>query len=459
MLLIDRFDENRNFRILKNDRQLFHNALKHVLYGEQRFHVKNEGAPDFDLVYVDNDKRSKSDDSFPDSGFYRDQMMFPPYFFYDEDRTDKINLDLLEGFDEIFFEEVNEYSIVIARLALKHTKLRVTFKDERIFLMPDLSPKIKLSDKPVTENRLYAQKKYYSVFTEKNNYCIMGLFHSLFLLQGFGPLPEKGARYLELTIRKTEGIGSILSIYRRARNALGKLGIEVYLEPGSIRYDEEMISKYFQIGGKPEDATEENTIFVKGFNSFVLNHFMLRNDGTVDINMLKPSFVKEMKEYADSILADKKVLGVLLRGTDVVLANYSDDFRPVPVDDCISYIKEMDRENSYDKIFVATEDALFLESMKDAFPNRILAVAQERFRVSDFGNAHYISELEKNRNAGSAYRASVEDTTVNYYYAMYILSRCESFVANCMCNGVNLACAFREEPFEKKVILSQILNK
>ena len=67
----------------------------------------------------------------------------------------------------------------------------------------------------------------------------------------------------------------------------------------------------------------------------------------------------------------------------------------------------------------------------------------------------YISDLEKSEKTGESYRASVDDTTVNYLYAMYMLSKCDSLVSNCMCSGVNLATSFNEGRYTRVDIQSK----
>ena len=69
----------------------------------------------------------------------------------------------------------------------------------------------------------------------------------------------------------------------------------------------------------------------------------------------------------------------------------------------------------------------------------------------------YISDLEKQSYSGAAYYASVEDTTVNYLYAMYMLSRCESFISNCMCSGAKLVTSFNDGKFVRNEIVSEML--
>ena len=459
MLSITEFDRNNNYRTLQSAPGGFHEALKHVLRGETRFHVRNGGGADYDLVYTPNDARAKADATFPDSAFFKSELIFPPYYFYDEDDTDRINLDLLDGFDEVFFEEANEYTLAVARLALRHTGLAVTFADARAGLCAWLAGRVTVRKAPETANALYVQREYYPVYVTRDRFCALGLFHSMFLLQWLTDLPREKIRYLELTIRKTEGIGSVLSTFSKARQAFERLGITVYLAPGCTRYSDRMLSRYFKLGMAPKDATPSNTAYVKCFNAFVLNHFIQRNPGELDLGVLQPAFLAQMREYADQVLGGKKALGVLLRGTDYVIANYAGNYRPVDIDDCVRVIRGHMERYGYDCIFLATEDQSFLERMLLEFPRRVIAVSQERHSVSDFGSVKFISELEKREHTGSDYEAMVEDTTVNYLYAMYMLSRCESLLANCMCSGVYFATSFNGGKYVRNEIVADLLSK
>ena len=457
MLTIKDYDYNNNYRKLNNDENIFHNALRYVLKGEKRFHVEQENASYFDLVYVDNDEKSKSDKTFPNSDFFYSEIIFPPYLIYDENDVEKINLELLDGFDEIFFEEVNEYSIVIANLALKHKNIKVSFKEDKINRFPWIKDKVSIRNKPETDNHIYVQREFYPVYETKNRFCTIGLFHCLFILQWASDLPKEKIKYLSFSIRKTEGIGSIMSTYDRVSKAFKNKGIKVFIDPSCTRFDPEMMDKYFRFSQVPEDADENNTAYVNCFNSFVLNYFIQKEEAIISLDMLKEEFVKQMDEYADQVIGDKKVLGVLLRGTDYTIANYVGSYRPVAIEDAITMIDERIKKYNYDKIFVATEDSNHLEKIVETFPNKVLAVSQERYKVSDFKNVKYISDLEKEKYTSNQYLASVEDTTVNYFYAMFMLSRCESFISNCMCSGVNIVHSFNGGKFERSEIMSEMI--
>ena len=458
MLQIKEYDDNHNYRRLVNDSQIFHNALQYVLRGETRFHVQNEGSKDFDLVYIDNDKKAKSDVSFPDSDFYRDEIIYPPYYFYDEKDLEKINLYLLDGFEEIFFEDANEYTISVAMLAIKHTSLAVRFKDINVLLFPWLKSQVTIGDKPLSDKAIYVQKNYYSDLTKTDHFSSLSLFHCLFLFQWLTDLPKKQIKYLELSIRRTEGIGSILSSYNKARQALQRHNIKVVLEPNSTRYRQSTLSKYFSVEEAPADMDDTNTIYVKCFNCFILTSFIDRHEANIDLTTLNPVFLQQMKEYADAIIESKKILGVLLRGTDVILANYVGLYRPVNIDACIRIIDERLKQYNYDKIFLATEDSYYLKRMRDAFPHKIIAIAQERHSRDEFKNVKYISDLEKCKSSGGNYYNRVEDNLVNYIYAMYMLARCESLIANCMCSGVNIATAFNGGKYVRKEIASAMFS-
>ena len=453
MLKIVQYDINNNYRVLNNTGYLFHDALKYVLIGEKHFHVDNGDKP-FDLIYIENDAYVKADPLFPNSDFFLSEMLFPPYFYYDENNIDKINLELLSGFNEIFFEEANEYTLTIGKLVSKYCRLKITYRDDNVLLFPWLVDKVKVNNKPLTDKYIYIQKDYYGVFTTPERYHTLDFFHSLFLLQWLTDLPKEKIKYLSLSIRKTEGIGSIISTYNRVSRALKKKGIITFIEPGCTRFSEEFLVKYFTFTKVPEDSNEENTIYAKSFNSFVLNHFIQQYEVKFNLAILNPIFLSQMKEYADYVIGNKKILGVLLRGTDYIIANYVGSYRPVSLEESIDFIKKEFKAQHYDEIFIATEDSSMLKEMIKTFPGKILTVSQERYSLTDFKDLKYISDLEKKLYKGKEYESYVEDTTVNYFYAMYLLSRCDSLISNCMCSGVDLATSFNNGKYKKNIILS-----
>ena len=45
------------------------------------------------------------------------------------------------------------------------------------------------------------------------------------------------------------------------------------------------------------------------------------------------------------------------------------------------------------------------------------------------------------------YEEKLEDTTVNYFYALYMLSRCDSFISSGRCNGADIVMSFNNGRF------------
>ena len=59
-------------------------------------------------------------------------------------------------------------------------------------------------------------------------------------------------------------------------------------------------------------------------------------------------------------------------------------------------------------------------------------------------------ELEKKLHSGKDYEAALEDTTVNYFYALYMLSKSDAFMCSGQCNGFDVVRAFKEGAFERE---------
>ena len=106
-------------------------------------------------------------------------------------------------------------------------------------------------------------------------------------------------------------------------------------------------------------------------------------------------------------------------------------------------------EDGYDCIFLATEDKDVLAKMRAEFGGKVLVVAQERHSVSEFKTSTIITELEKEQATGQEYDAVVEDNTINYFYAIYMLSRCSSFMCSGQCNGYDMTRDFNVGGFDR----------
>ena len=100
----------------------------------------------------------------------------------------------------------------------------------------------------------------------------------------------------------------------------------------------------------------------------------------------------------------------------------------------------------FDRVFLATEDEDALEYMRAEFGHQVVALSQERLKLSDLRQNEILSDYEKEHSDGM-YEEKLEDTTINYFYALYILAKCDSFICSGRCNGSDIVLSFNNERF------------
>ena len=464
MLQFREYDRERNHRTLPQEENLFHAALSAVLRGEKRFHVKNPLGLDYDLEYVENQSWAEASKEYPDSPLFHEDPLFPPYLIYDEKDKDRLCFDILDGFTKVWFQEANEYTVVLTGVLLKFTDLPIQWKDERIrWFFPEES-RIMVSEEipPVEEkttlrviDRFHPSSFICDFFTMDP----VALFHHVFVLQWLSDLPMDQVKYAEILVARSEGIGSILTIYARAKHFFERFGIEITLQPQSSRYADHIIEKYFNIRMTPKDADPSNTIYITNYYGLLFTKMLRYSSGNdFDASSLNPGFLSEMREYGDSVLGEKRWLGILLRGSDYIASGMSGASAPVTVESALPKIREWMEESKYDGIFLATEDRDILEKMLAAFPGKIRAVSQERYGITDFQKEQVttISELDRKRHPGEEeYDQFLEDSTANYFYALYLLSRCESFMYSGQCGGIVMTKSLSEKGFRRMWCFAQ----
>lgn len=457
MLLIERFDRETNHRFLNHGPEVFHQALYWVLRGETVFHVKNPEGEGYNLRYVENQKWAEGSRAYPDSPLFHKDPLYPPYLSYDENARERLCFDILEGFKRVWFEEVNEYTVVLIGVLLRDTELMILCGDPRITMFFPESDRLSLTEqRPDQEDRetLKVQKDFYPSAFICDFYTMdqVVLFHHIFVYQWLTELPFDRVRYAEIVVARSEGIGSVLTVYARSKAFFRRFGWEITLQPGSSRYADTIIEKYFNIRMTPEDANEENTVFVTNYYGLLFTKMLRYSNGNdFDRSSLNPSFLSEMKEYGDAVLKDKRMLGILLRGSDYIASGMSGSSAPVTVESALPKIREWMEEDGYEGIFLATEDMDILHRMVEAFPGKIRVVSQERYSIRDFEKEGVttISELDRKRHPGEDYDTFLEDSTANYFYALYLLSRCESFMYSGQCGGIVMTKSLNEKGFKR----------
>jgi hypothetical protein len=410
MLLIKEYSNEVNHRILRHGEDVFHKALEAVLKGEREFHVLGENGLRYNLKYIENQSWAEAGSAYPDSPLFHKDPLYPPYYFYDEYDRERLCFDILEGFEGVWFEEVNEYTVVLAGVLLRYTSLSVSCHDSRISLFYEENERLKITEEipPASDHRtLRVIKDFYpsAFICDFYTMDMVVLFHHIFLYQWLTSLPMDRMKYAEIVVARSEGIGSVLTIVARAKHFFKRFNLTVTIRPGSSRYADSIITKYFNMQMTPPDADESNTVYITNYYGILFTKMLRDSSGNdFDISVLNPDFVAEMKEYGDAMFGDRRMLGILLRGSDYIASGMSGASAPVTVDSALPKIREW-MEDGYDGIFLATEDSDILRQMVRAFPGKVRAVAQERYGLNDFKEAGVttISELDSIRHSGEDY--------------------------------------------------------
>lgn len=214
------------------------------------------------------------------------------------------------------------------------------------------------------------------------------------------------------------------------------------------KFPRSMVEKYFAVDIWDPEANEENTLMVPNLVILYKTKFYVNLRASLDVDSIAPGFREEMDEYYDAVLGGKKTLGILIRGTDYISSGLWGIRKMATVEQMTPKIHQWMEEYGYEKLFLATEDADILAAMRKEFGKKLIALSQKRLTVSNLRTGQIISEYEK-ETGGEDYNAKLEDTTINYFYALYILSRCDAFLCSGQCNGWDNVLSLNDGRFER----------
>lgn len=450
MFELRQYDGGEACKELLLDENLFHRALED---GGKRYHVKNPKGEDFDIFYLDNNDDIEPAERYP---VYVPKPYMARHRIYDENDRATMYLAFLDGLQNFEFEEVNEYTIVLTKVVLKFTDMQVYCDDPRILWFVEEDERLHVEKelpKLPEENTFYVQKAFKTGLEGQgfNRLSPTYAFHNIFFLQWIlDGRPLSQFRYVTIKMDSAGGIGAVLAFNKRFEKAFSYFGLRLVSREERIgKFRTDMLDKYFSLGLIAEDATDENTIEVRDQVILIKTKCVYATSGATNVSILAEGFKKDMDEYYEALFEGRKVLGVLIRGTDYLSSGLSGERLMATVDQMIPTIRQWMDEDGYDRIFLATEDKDILAQMKAEFGRQVIAVAQERHSVSEFRQGQIISDLEKELFSEEEYDKQIEDTTINYFYALYMLSRCDSFICSGQCNGWDVVNDFNEGRFKR----------
>ena len=452
------YNNQKNGETLVHSDTVFHEALKKKA---EYCHVYRDGVPVYDLEKIDNNYTIRHSKGAQDNGF---SEIFFHFDHYDENDDRTINLSFIKRFQVIEIEELTEYSIVIAKIAAAKLNMQVFTTDPRISLFMDDSANIQIVEElPGRPDSMVITNEFliglYRGDVRKNH--SIPLFSELFFLQGLADGKDLSkVKYCQIEFDKIVGIGAILDTYNKMEALLAGFGIQCFLKENCSRYNDEMLNRYFVLKKRPSDADESNTCvcadFIKLYVILTFQMIQLPLKETV----IDDGFNREMEEYYEAVFGNDKVLGVLIRGTDYKVAEVGPTNKQASAEYLIPMIRQWMEEYGLDRIFLATEDRDALDTMIREFgKNKVRVIAQERFSVSEFKDVHLIRDLEKEKRSGAAYEAALEDITVNYFYALKLLAKCNSFIASGNCSGTKMVLGFNDGRFEHQYVYNPLSDK
>ncbi len=198
---------------------VFHDALEKVREGETRFHVTDpEGkVADYDLAYTDNMLL------FPENvrgiilKMTNGGVVYAPFLYYNEDDTDNMCIDFLKQYDRVEIESIDEYSIGVARAALKYTDLEVFSPDSRIAWFFDGSDRVHVVESLASEvdkKTLRMTPSPFEMGYTKRDWSYISsaaAFQNIYLWQAFANGKKGPFKYLEVVMSRISGIGAILA--------------------------------------------------------------------------------------------------------------------------------------------------------------------------------------------------------------------------------------------------------
>lgn len=443
MFKIEEYDHNAQCKSLELTPGLFHEALREDPKSMERFHVTNPNGDDFDIVYYDNNDDLEPLDSYPK---YQKPPFMASYRIYDENDTKTLWLGFFDGVRNMLFEELNEYTVALTKVVLSVTDIDVYCTDRRILYFVPEHERLHIEDRLPgdfdKETILYIQKELASGIEDGRFRTLSSTyaFHNVFVLQWvLAGRDLSRFKYITVEIEDWAGIGAILSYCVRYRIGFGRFGLKFvhkgngYL--GKFRVDELM--KYFALDLEDDKATDDNTLVVPSFMALSKTKFLKGIPHSVDESILTSKFRADMDEYYDALFGDEKVLGVMIRGTDYITSGMTGDRMMASASQMAPLIHEWVDKYGFERVFLATEDEDALEYMRSEFGNHVVALSQERLKLSDLRQNEILSVYEK-EHADGMYEEKLEDTTINYFYALYMLSKCDSFICSGRCNGTDI---------------------
>lgn len=154
-------------------------------------------------------------------------------------------------------------------------------------------------------------------------------------------------------------------------------------------------------------------------------------------------------EYQTIFKGKKRVLGVICRGTDYLRLRPAGHPVQPPTEDVISFCRKKIQDESYDAIYLATEEKQIRDKFCQVFPGMILENKRKYYDDIYYKeNIQYIKDVHFNRENDNYWMG------LEYLSSIILLSRCTSLIGG-NCGGSMAALFFNNGRYEYTHIFNQ----
>ncbi|MBQ7543907.1 MAG: O-fucosyltransferase family protein [Synergistaceae bacterium] len=137
----------------------------------------------------------------------------------------------------------------------------------------------------------------------------------------------------------------------------------------------------------------------------------------------------ELRRKAES----RRVLGVLVRGTDYAALKPKGHPIPPTAEQAIAKTREALQEEGFDAVYLATEDKVILAQFRDAFGDKLM-LPDADYLDYNYDNPKYLPYVQASR-ANDKYLRGLE-----YLVSMLFLSRCAGFITSPTSGSTGVVC-------------------
>lgn len=141
---------------------------------------------------------------------------------------------------------------------------------------------------------------------------------------------------------------------------------------------------------------------------------------------LQQKIVINLQNYVELYLANNRVIGVSLRGTDYISSRpFAHPIQPT-IEEAICLTREKLNEWNCDKVYLATEDASYVDRFKEEFSDKL--VTFNRRYIKTDSNNQYETVFKQLKASVLSEDYNERDVGFDYIYSTLLVSKCTSAI-------------------------------